>query len=86
MNINSAGMMMYSGRLAQPQEPGHKQDDDDDADDVKNIHGTPSEACAASNEGAAALRGYVLEGIKFRFAATAAAKQMEQGLGRFNGS
>ena len=59
---------MLAGRLAQSKEAGNKEDNDDDADDVKNIHSAPIEACAASNEGAAALRGYVLEGIKFRFA------------------
>jgi hypothetical protein len=63
---------MLPGRLAQPKEAGNKEDNDDNADDVKNIHGTPMEACAASNEGAATSRGYVLEGIKFRCAAPAA--------------
>lgn len=67
--------MMFLGRLAQSKEAGNKEDHDDDADDVENIHGTPIETCAASNEGAAALWGYVREGIKFRFAATAAAKR-----------
>jgi hypothetical protein len=70
---------MYSGRLAQPKEPGNKEHDDDDADDVKNIHGTPIEACTASNEGAAALRGYALEGIKFRFADLLEMRTLETG-------
>jgi hypothetical protein len=39
----------------QPEKACDKEHDDDDADDVKNIHGTPIEACTASNEGAAAL-------------------------------